>query len=142
MVMSHPCLVVASEHELPLRWFINAETLGELDQEYRRRNQRFRAFVNRVVRTKHHPLGFLASKRGPAYDAGHVVPVKTLQRRGTRLERLVVEDRRMNRSKQAKSIARIVNVQGVPVDCDSIAGWRPFLVVTYGWASYWLRAYV
>jgi hypothetical protein len=109
------------------QWFLNTDYLSEIDEEYRRKNQLFRKFVKSVAGAAGHPLGFLLKmkdKKGRLlFDAGHVVPVKVLAQRGTKLERLVVEDRTLNRGKHATQISGIVNVQGVPVDCASVAAW-------------------
>lgn len=117
--------------ESDVQWFLNAELLSELDEEYRKKNRKFRAFVNAAVRAPNHPLGFLKRRKGIKYDAGHVVPVKHLNRRGTVRERLVVEDRRLNRSKQAKAVSGIVKVGGIPVDCASIDHWRTAAPASY-----------
>jgi hypothetical protein len=108
-------------------WFLNADLLAEIDEEYRRQNQAFRKFVKNTVAAADHPLRFLLrmkdAKGRSLFDAGHVIPVKVLQKRGITRERLVVEDRGINRGKQATKITGIVKVDGVPVDCASIEKW-------------------
>jgi hypothetical protein len=106
------------------RWFLNAELLAELDEEYRQKNPMFRAFVKATVASPTHPLHHLATPRGAArYQAGHVRPVADLRRTNTKLERLVVEDGKLNMGKHAKPITGIVIVDGVPVDCDTLKKW-------------------
>jgi hypothetical protein len=117
------------------RWYLNAEYLSELDEEYRKKNQKFRAFVKSMATKPDHALGFLSKmvdRNGRwLFDAGHVVPVLALKRRGTKLERLVVEDRTLNRSKQARKIGSIINIEGVPVDCASVDRWRTTAPAAY-----------
>jgi hypothetical protein len=51
---------------------------------------------------------------------GTRAPGQTLKRNGTKRERLVVEQRTLNRGTGAKQIRCIINVDGVPVDRESL----------------------
>jgi hypothetical protein len=104
------------------------------ESEYRSRNRAFRRYVLRTILARpDHPLRFLVTttnrfSRTPRtlFDAGHVIPVATLRSRGTDLERLVVQQRGLNRSTGATPIASVVNVAGVPVDVASLRDWSRF----------------
>lgn len=115
------------------QWFLEAELLAEIDEEYRRKNRAFRRFVKRTIAAdENHPLRFLLTAKGGyrrdartpyLMDAGHVVPVRNLTKAGTTLERLVVQQRSLNRSAGAKPVTRIVKVAGIPVDVESLRLW-------------------
>lgn len=104
------------------------------ESEYRRRNRAFRQYALRTILARpDHPLRFLVTttnrfSRTPRtlFDAGHVIPVAALRSRGTDLERLVVQQRSLNRSTGATPIASVVNVGGVPVDLVSLRNWSRF----------------
>ncbi len=124
---------------LPTLIYLDARPLADVDEEYRAANQAFRQWVlNTVVRQPNHPLKFLvnpktgrawrssrSAPRAVTYDAGHVIPVANLAKQNWTRERLVVQDRALNRSNKIKRITRndIFDVAGVPVDRTSLTAW-------------------
>lgn len=113
------------------------------EDEYRSRNRTFRRHVLRTIAAAPaHPLRFLVTmnqrfSRVPRtlFDAGHVIPVATLRRRGTVLERLAVQRRSANRSAGATPIRSVVDVAGVPVDYDSLREWSRHVPALRGYLT-------
>jgi hypothetical protein len=111
--------------------------LAELEEEFRRHNPRFRREMSRLARQPSHPLGFWIKKLGGKLrfrtgsglrvDAGHVIPVQELKRRGWQRERLMLQLSSLNRSEGAQMGAsgrsqRIEgrDVDGVPVELQTL----------------------
>lgn len=110
-------------------WYLSADELAEIDEEYRRYNRKFRKLVlDTLAKEPNHPLRFLITSKKrfskkSLFDAGHVRPVKKLAKEGTRRERLLVEERGTNRRNGAKPIGCVVNLGGIPVSKESLRVW-------------------
>lgn len=108
------------------------------EEEFRRHNQKFRKeMAAKIGSTTNHPLQFLVKKgkggktvwrtaKDLRVDAGHIVPVVTLKKRGWKTERLAVQDRRLNQSDGGKMGAtgtgrkiQVIDIRGVPVDLQT-----------------------